>query len=356
MKVPEPRKLKSGTWFVQMRLNGVSVPVSAPTKQECKHLATLIKAEHKAGKRQISRSMLTFPEAVDKHVRERRNVLSPATIRNYKWMKETSFKSIHSVPLSKVSNWQAVIDEEAAKYAPKTVAESWALVLTVMKENGIPKPAVKLPQIVPKDPAFLDPDEIRKFVKALHGEPCEISAMLALHSLRRAEILGLTWENIDLKNGIIRIRGNMVLDENNKAVQKRTTKTKASRRDVPIMIPELSAALEAVPQEKRVGNVVSVNPATIWAQINRVCDKNNLPRVGVHGLRRSFASLAFSSEVGMTEREVMEIGGWDDANTMHKLYEQISKAQLKRASEKMRGFYEPKKIANENHNDEQKTV
>ena len=35
MKVPEPRKLKSGTWFLQMRLGGESVPVSAATRTEC---------------------------------------------------------------------------------------------------------------------------------------------------------------------------------------------------------------------------------------------------------------------------------------------------------------------------------
>ena len=35
MKVPEPRKLKSGTWFIQMRLGGESVPVSAATRTEC---------------------------------------------------------------------------------------------------------------------------------------------------------------------------------------------------------------------------------------------------------------------------------------------------------------------------------
>ena len=35
MKVPEPRKLKSGTWFIQMRLGGESIPVSAPTRTEC---------------------------------------------------------------------------------------------------------------------------------------------------------------------------------------------------------------------------------------------------------------------------------------------------------------------------------
>ena len=35
MKVPKPRKLASGTWFIQMRLDGESVPVSAATRSEC---------------------------------------------------------------------------------------------------------------------------------------------------------------------------------------------------------------------------------------------------------------------------------------------------------------------------------
>lgn len=35
MKVPKPRKLTSGTWFIKMRLGGESVPVSAATRTEC---------------------------------------------------------------------------------------------------------------------------------------------------------------------------------------------------------------------------------------------------------------------------------------------------------------------------------
>lgn len=35
MKVPKPRKLTSGTWFIQMRLGGESVPVSAATRTGC---------------------------------------------------------------------------------------------------------------------------------------------------------------------------------------------------------------------------------------------------------------------------------------------------------------------------------
>lgn len=299
--------------------------------------------------------MLTLTEAIDKHVADRKNVISPATIKNYEWVKTCTFQSIKDVPLAKVTNWQALIDQEAARYSAKSVHTAWTLIRTVMNDLGLQNPNVKLPQIAAKDKPFLDPDQVKAFIEAIKGEPCEIAALLGLHGLRRSEILGLKWENVDLKNGIIKIRESVVVDYRGKPIQKKTTKTKASRRNVPIMIPELTAALEAVPQDKRVGNVLKCHPTTIREQVNRVCEKNALPLVGVHGLRRSFASLAFSAEVGMTEREVMEIGGWDDAQTMHRIYEQISQAQLRRASDKMRGFFTPTQIANENHNEVKKT-
>ena len=54
-KVPNPRKLKCGTWFIQLLLNGESIPVGATTKKECINQTQLIKAEYKAGKREAKR-------------------------------------------------------------------------------------------------------------------------------------------------------------------------------------------------------------------------------------------------------------------------------------------------------------
>ena len=53
MKVPEPRKLKSGTWFVQLRLDGQSISVTAPTKTECRTKAELIKAKYRNGQKDL---------------------------------------------------------------------------------------------------------------------------------------------------------------------------------------------------------------------------------------------------------------------------------------------------------------
>ena len=72
MKVPTPRKLKSGTWFIQLRLGGESVPVSARTKTECVQQAQLIKAEYKAGKRLEKRSESTFSQNIDDYIEKNR--------------------------------------------------------------------------------------------------------------------------------------------------------------------------------------------------------------------------------------------------------------------------------------------
>lgn len=45
MKVPEPRKLPSGSWFIHLRLGGESIPVTSTSKQTCIKEAQAIKFE-----------------------------------------------------------------------------------------------------------------------------------------------------------------------------------------------------------------------------------------------------------------------------------------------------------------------
>jgi hypothetical protein len=42
----------------------------------------------------------------------------------------------------------------------KTLKTSWAFVLSVLKEFGIPPPSVMLPQVVPSERPYLEPDQI----------------------------------------------------------------------------------------------------------------------------------------------------------------------------------------------------
>ena len=335
MKVPEPRKLSSGNYFIQLRLNGVSVPVTAPTAKECRQQAALIKAEHQAGKRASKPSELTLKEAVDKYIDERRNVLSPSTIRGYNTIRDNRFQTVMDFKINDIKNWQKICNDEARLCSPKTLTNSWRFIASVLRSADMPVPVVHLPQITPTERPYLEPDQLAPFIKAVHGTDCEIPALLALHSLRRSEILALTWDKVDLKNKRIQVSGAAVIDENQKLVKKAQNKNAASTRYVPIMINELYDALSSAPD--KTGGVVKCNHNTIWAQINRVCKKAGLPEIGVHGLRHSFATLAY--HLNVPEKVAMHIGGWSDPGTMHKIYTHLSKKDISKYETQLTAFF-----------------
>lgn len=331
MKVPKPRKLKSGTWFIQLRLNGESIPVNALTEKDCIRQAELLKAEYRNGKRAQIKTEITLYDAIDNYITSRNNILSPSTIRGYRIIQRNRFKSISGMPLEKVKNWQQVINVECQNCSPKTVRNAFGFITSVLKENNIHVPNVSLPPIVKNERPFLEPTEIKTLINAVKSTDVEMAVLLGLHSLRRSELLAVTKEKA--KNGEIVIDGAVVPNENNEMVYKPTNKTTKSNRKVKIRIPRL---LELV-EEAEEGNLVSMNANTLRNKINAICRQNGLPEIGIHGLRHSFASLAH--HLGLSERETMEIGGWDDWQTLHKIYEHLSERERLKAENKFDDFY-----------------
>ncbi len=345
MKVPEPRKLKSGTWFLQMRLNGRSISVSAKTKKECQDKAALIKAEYKNGVREIKAgNAITLSQAIDAYIERRENTLSPSTITGYRRIQTGRFKSSMNTPIDKLTDWQSIFDREAQLGAPKTLKNAFFFIRSVLKENGINQPMVQLPVQEKHTREWLDPDQIQALVKSVSGQYQQLPVLFALHSLRRSEILALDWSNIDLKNNCFEVRGAVVKDVEGRFVYKDANKNKSSQRTLPIMIPELYKALSAVPEKERVGRVVTVNGNTILYEINKACEKADLPAVGTHGLRHSFASLAY--HLGLSELETMELGGWADYKTMREIYTHLSAKDRLKAENKIAQFFSMSKNAN----------
>lgn len=342
MKVPKARKLSSGTWFIQLRLGGESIPISADTETECKRMAELEKAKYRNGQERTRKRKCeekTIEEILTDYITSRSKVLSPSTIRGYNTIKDNRFSDYKEKKPSTIKKWQTVIDREVEnEVSPKTIKNSWGLLSAALEDAGYDVPDVKLPQIMPATRPFLDAEQIKTFIKAVNGSDCEIPALLALHSLRRSEIMGLTWDKIDLKSKTISVDGSAVFASDNKLTQKKTNKNRSSKRIVPIMIPELEKALKAVPEDQRNGNLVKCNPNTIWSQINRICKANGLPEVGVHGLRHSFCSLAVF--VGLSPAETMQLGGWSDVGTMTKIYTHISQSNRLKAQNKISEFFE----------------
>lgn len=344
MRVPTPRQLPSGSWYIQLRLGGESIPITTATRRECVSQAQIIKADYLAGRTIKKKTLppapeMTLRELIDAYIQKYKPVLSPATVRGYCVIRDNRFQRHMATKLCDLPDWQQIINEETGKCSAKTLRNAWGLIRAALTDARQDVPTVTLPQIVSNERPFLTSEEIRRFVAAVHGSPFEIPILLGLHGLRRSEIAALDWRQVDLKVGVIHVEGALVPDENGHYVRKRTNKNQTSKRPVPIMIPELRAALEAVSKSDRTGPVVRCHINSIYKAVNSICKREGLPQIGAHGLRHSFASLGHY--VGVPEHEMQILGGWKDAGTMRKIYEHIEKDALIRSENAMAAFFAP---------------
>lgn len=333
IKVPKPRQLKSGKWNIELKAEGWST--TEDTAEECIIKAKAVRAGFLEAK--VKSERVTLTKAIDRYIEQKDAVLSPESVRTYRGYQRNRFKTLMDMDVSKITPAvaQAAVNAETKTKSSKTVHNAWAFVNTVIESAAGQRLDIRTAQVVSDEHPWLMPQQIITFCECISRQPCEIGALLALSSLRRSEIMALTWDNIDLVNRVIHIRGAMVYDQDNKLVLKKQNKNKTSRRDVPIMMNQLFAALQRI--EDKTGRVVDVAPNTLRNQINRICLANALPEVGTHGLRHSFASLA--AHLRIPEPVAMEIGGWADSKTMRNIYTHVSKLDIANSQNDMAKFY-----------------
>lgn len=101
------------------------------------------------------------------------------------------------------------------KYVSPRIAELTHVTLHAAMEQTIKndliiknvKKAITLPMKVKKEARVLTTEEQNKFIEAIKGDRLEAAFTLDLFTgLRRDELLGLKWADIDFKNKVIKIR------------------------------------------------------------------------------------------------------------------------------------------------------
>lgn len=341
MKVPTPRQLSSGRWFIQLRLGGESIPVTEETRAACIATAQLIKAEHVAGRpgrHRARASDRTVGQIIDDYIETMTPVLSPSTVRGYLTIRRNRFQQVMELRPDAVKTWQKVINAELAEVSEKSVQNAWGLITAALRAAKVPVPEVKLAEIPENELSFLEPEEIPAFLDAIRGDPCEVEMLLELHGLRASEALEVVRENrIDLRRNVITVKGAFVRGEDG-FVEKRTNKSRAGTRPVQILIPRLS---ELVKEYQTARQPIPTHSASmILEHVHKACSAAGVTDVTNHGLRRTFASLGYSC--GISERVLMEMGGWSDPGTMHKIYIKLSKRDRRAAVDALAAFYRPK--------------
>ena len=133
IKVPTPRQLPSGSWFIQLRAEGQSI--TEPTKELCIAKAKAIRAGFL--ETQAKAPDITLSAAIDKYIASRDKTLSPSTIRGYRTMQDNRFQSVMKKPIGKITNWQELCNAETELCGAKTLRNAWGLVSASLEFNGV---------------------------------------------------------------------------------------------------------------------------------------------------------------------------------------------------------------------------
>ena len=189
--------------------------------------------------------------------------------------------------------------------------------------------------------SFYDREELNKLFEAVTGTKLELPVLLgAFYGLRRSEIVGLKWSAIDFEQNTITISHTVTscnLDGKCVIVAKDTTKTKSSRRTLPL-VPYFHEKLLAVKAQQERNQKLcgrSYNrefleyicvddigdrfkPNYITSQFPKLLERNGFRKIRFHDLRHSCASLLLASGVPM--KHIQEWLGHSDFSTTANIY------------------------------------
>ena len=189
--------------------------------------------------------------------------------------------------------------------------------------------------------SFYDKEELNKLFEAVAGTKLELPVLLgAFYGLRRSEIIGLKWSAVDFEQNTITINHTVTscnLDGKCVIVAKDTTKTKSSRRTLPL-VPYFHEKLLAVKAQQEKNQKLcgrSYNkefleyicvdeigdrfkPNYITTQFPKLLERNGFRKIRFHDLRHSCASLLLASGVPM--KNIQEWLGHSDFSTTANIY------------------------------------
>ena len=329
IRIPEIKQLPSGSWHTRVMVDGKRIAITKPTYDECVAEYLAIKKGVIEAQKKVEGKAITLEEAVKSYIDKKTGYISPSTIAGYQKFERNMFQGMMKRNIRTVTQeqWQdAIKAERKAGKSPKYIKNGWSFIASCIVAAGVERPEVMLYPAEHNERAYLEPDEIDKFVLAVKGQPVEIPALLCLSSLRRSEMLALGWKNVDLKNGVMYVHGATVRGPDG-LIAKPQNKSDKSRRSVPI-IPPLKEALQQV--QSKSGPVVTMTGDYTLSSVKKICRESGITVVDLHGLRHSFASLAYHLRI--PEMIAAEIGGWNDLSTMHKIYTHLAQKDIAKRS------------------------
>ena len=212
-----------------------------------------------------------------------------------------------------------------------------------------PSRSVTPPRLAPARYTCYSPQQLRILFQATEGTTLGLAVRLAAYlGLRRSEITGLRWQCVDLKARVVLIQevrtevgGREVLKE---------PKTRRSVRRLGIggcaeLLAELERAWAARKSDDPAEFVLlradgtPPSPDLLTRQLARLTKQHHLPKITLHGLRHSFASIANSQHIPM--HDISHILGHSSITVTSTIYthlfDETETSTLRTVAEAIRG-------------------
>lgn len=174
--------------------------------------------------------------------------------------------------------------------------------------------------------------DILSHLPELAEEERRLLALLMLTAMRRGEVLGLRWEDIDLEKGLIHVRRNVTHPQTNQP-HIGTTKTQSGMRDIPLnpMLKELIAPMQTS------GFIIGgEQPVTLrhyintWNRLEKTID---LHGATAHVFRHSY--LTYAAGESSDIKSLQQIAGHADIRMTMNRYVHAQPEKIKTVSDKV---------------------
>jgi integrase len=179
---------------------------------------------------------------------------------------------------------------------------------------------LRLPAVRGRRERIASPEEAERLLATLPERDRPIWATALYAGLRRGELMGLRWSDVDLANGVIRVQ--RAYDE--KARLEVEPKSRAGRRSVPIVgaLRDILVVHKAAAQDGSEGRVFGgdapFQPSNLWRRARRAWSRAGLQPIGLHEARHTFASMLIAA--GVNAKAITTYMGHASIQTTYDLY------------------------------------
>lgn len=204
--------------------------------------------------------------------------------------------------------------------------------------------------------------EVRKFLRGIDGERLEVAWRLSLYGLRRGEVLGLRWEDIDLKERTLKVVQTRVLCDYKVRIE--PPKSANGERKLPLddaLVGALERLRKAqVAESERAGTAyrdglrdlewyeggeylvtdelgIPVHPEWYSDEFGRLLRSMKLRRIALHDSRHT--TLSLMEKAGVPISVISKWAGHYDSAFTQKTYVHASDEDLKTGSDALARIY-----------------